>query len=907
MAKLVFIGWLSAFMLNMAVLPPPTALEMSPVDPAPVVIFPGKMVTIAIKVANPSAEPAWVTALTELPPSWQVISDGQPFLLEAGETNIRLLTVLVPPHTPAGDYRVLYYAKGTNAGPVTGECTLFIHVPEFTQLEISPLEAPGFVLAGQDIEARFIVRNLSNFRQSIHIRTHNCQPVGGENFSIPTDSSRIVIVKAGTLAQTAQVYLATLRVDAHIEGKDDYAVSAFENVEVIPPGGGVPLAVKTLPLTVRLSYLTRQKMNGDFVKGFQGELFGKVELDEEGSQNVELHLRGPDRFSASSIGFYEEYYASFHAPKINLFVGDKSFSLTTLTEFARYGRGVEGSVMLNGVEVGGFYHAPRFYNEIKNETAGYLRFHFNKENRLGFSMLSKTNDGEVEDARIFSVNGAFTPLPNTQFEAEISGGFQGGHRSNAVYLQASSNPFSRLNVYGQALRAGKNYPGYYSNTVNYAALLNYRLTKRLDFSASMHQDEKNAGYDTLFATSPFSQMLQVGFGLQLDKSRAQLRGFMVRSEIMDRMPARLFHYQKNSYKLQAFRSFRDFEITLTGEIGKRTNFGAAEKYRHTLDSRGSAELTWTATSRIRFQGFVNYLAQTVDTSFYQKEWIYGVNGSGALTKSTTLRLHLQNSFQIEDYFRNRSLAELDLVQRIGANHELALTGRYTLLQRTEQDKDAAVSLVYTWHPQIPLVKKENLGTVTGLIRNDGVNNTANIRVLLNGRFGVTDKNGVFEFRNVYPGKYYLMLDKSTTGLHDVPAIDFPIEVVVEAGLAQFVEFGLTTGASIHGSILLEKSGSQVPVLDDEQPLGPVVLELRGGTTILRQVTDEGGNFEFTDLRPGNWVVRIINSSLPKNRFLDKEVMELALDPGENKNVVFRIHEKEKNIRYNQEWLHLGGN
>jgi hypothetical protein len=907
MAKLVFIGWLSAFMLNMAVLPPAAVLEMSPVDPAPVVIFPGKMVTIAVKVANLSGEPAWATALTELPPSWRAISDSKPFLLEAGETDIRLLTVVVPPRTLAGDYRVLYYAKGTGSKPVSGECTLFIRVTEFTKLEISALEAPGYVVAGEDIEARFIVRNLSNFEQNIHLQTHNCQLVGGETFSIPTDSSRIVIVKAGTLAQAAHVYQQTLRVDAHIAGKYDYAVSAFENVEVIPPDGGVPLNAKTLPLMVRLSYLTRQKANGEFVKGFQGELFGKVEIGEEGGREVELHLRGPDRFSASSIGFYDEYYASYSSPGFNLFAGDKTFSLTTLTEFARYGRGIEGSMMLNGVEVGGFYHAPRFYNEIKDEAAGYLRFHFNKDSRLGFNMLKKSYDSEGQDARIFSVNGAFSPLPNTQFEAEISSGFLGTNRSNAVYLQASSNPVTKLNVYGLALYAGKDYPGYYTNTVNYAALLNYRVTKRLDFSASMHQDEINAEYDTLFATAPFSQMVQVGFGLQLDKSRSQLRGFLVKSEIMDRMPARIFHYQIRSYKLQAFRSFHDFEITLTGEIGERTNFAAPAEFRHTRDNRGAAELTWRASGRLSFQGFVNYLAQTIDSSFYQKQWIYGIDGSGALTKSTTLRLHLQNSFQIEDYFRNRSLAELNLIQRIGRNQELALTGRYTLLQRTAQDKDAAVSLVYTWRPQIPLVKKKNLGTVTGFIRNDGVKNIANIRVLLNGRSGVTGKNGFFEFKNVYPGKYYLMLDKSTTGLHDVPATDLPIEINVEAGLIQNVEFGLTTGASINGTVQLQKPESQVSILEDEQPLGPVVLELRGGTTIMRQVTDEEGNFAFTDLRPGNWKVRIISSSVPKNHFLEKEFLDLALDPGENKNVVFRIFEKEKNIRFNQEWLHIGTN
>ncbi len=906
MGELFYIGWLSAFMLHMAVLSPPTALEMSPVDPAPVVIFPGKMLTIAVKVANPSAEPAWASAFAELPPSWLAISDDKPFLLGAGETGIRLLTVIVPPRTRAGEYRVLYHAKGTPTRPVTGNCTLLIQVAEFTKLEISTLEAPDYVMAGKEIKAKFTVRNLSNVQQNIHLRPHNCQLVSDDDISIPLDSSIIVVVEANTLAHAANVYQKTMRVDAIVSGKEDYAVSAFANVDVIPYGGGELITGKTLPLTIRLLYLARQKPNGSYVKGFQGELFGKANLDEKGDHSVELHLRGPDRFNASSIGFYEEYYASYHSPTLKLFVGDKTYSLSTLTEFARYGRGVEGSTVVNNIEIGGFYHIPRFYSEIKKEIAGYMRFHFDKDNRLGFNLLKKSYGGEEQDAHIFSVNGEFRPVPSTQFEAELSSGFNGSHRSTAAYVQASSAPFERLSVYGQLLFAGKDFPGYYTNTLNYAGMLNYRLTKHLEFSSSLHQDEINAAYDTLFETAPFSRAAQVGFGLHLDKSRVQIRGFLVKREVMDRMPARLFHYQINSGKLQAFRSFRDFELTLTGEAGKRTNFVAPVDFRHTNDYRGSAELTWRASSRLRFQVFTNYLSQTIDSSFYQKEWIYGIDGSGPVTKSTTLRLHFQNSFQIEDYFRNRSLAELNLVQRIGRNHEIALTGRYTLLQRTKEDKDAAISLVYTWRPKISLVKKDDLGTVTGFIKNEGVKNTGNIVVLLNGRTTITDENGYFEFKNIPPGQYFLMPDPSTTGLHDVTTMDLPIEVIVQAGLTNYVEFGLAEGARIMGSINLEKPDKEVSLLHDAQPLGPVLLELRSDTDVIRQVTGEDGQFDFSDLRPGHYVLRINKSSIPKNRRIEKESFELELNSGEKKKVNFSIFEKAKTIRYDQDWLHLGG-
>ena len=110
------------------------------------------------------------------------------------------------------------------------------------------------------------------------------------------------------------------------------------------------------------------------------------------------------------------------------------------------------------------------------------------------------------------------------------------------------------------------------------------------------------------------------------------------------------------------------------------------------------------------------------------------------------------------------------------------------------------------------------------------------------------------------------------------------------------------------SLYVEGQTSQALALAGEQQreLGPrcgvpnILVEMRGETTVLRKFTDPEGEFEFTDLRPGIWTLKVYDTGLPPNHVLEQADYQLVLRPEDVIEMNLRVIPRLRTIQILEE-------
>ena len=78
------------------------------------------------------------------------------------------------------------------------------------------------------------------------------------------------------------------------------------------------------------------------------------------------------------------------------------------------------------------------------------------------------------------------------------------------------------------------------------------------------------------------------------------------------------------------------------------------------------------------------------------------------------------------------------------------------------------------------------------------------------------------------------------------------------------------------------------------------MEIAGRDETLRRFTDNRGRFQFSDLRPGEWTVRVAGEGIPEYHYPERDSVRVTILPGEKKETPFRILPKKRIIRILQE-------
>jgi hypothetical protein len=137
----------------------------------------------------------------------------------------------------------------------------------------------------------------------------------------------------------------------------------------------------------------------------------------------------------------------------------------------------------------------------------------------------------------------------------------------------------------------------------------------------------------------------------------------------------------------------------------------------------------------------------------------------------------------------------------------------------------------------------------------------------------------------------------------------PMEVLIRGGEETRLTLLVTRSVAIAGNVLLFSAKEQ-GFLDTSTTLtemggkSGVFLELSNGAEIYRRVSDNKGGFLFADLRPGQWILKVIGGDIPEYHNIYPDSMRIELLPGERKDVTFELRLRKRTIKMLNEGAYI---
>jgi len=877
-------------------------------------LLPGTSTSISFTIENRTSENKIydIKVETTSPHISPILTNGE-LRISASESNVYIVPLKVATETPQGKYSVILNGTERKTGETFTQKTEF-RLAGIRKLTLTALHTPEFVKAGETIISTFLLKNSGNVSENLILESKNAVVNEGTSLLLPPGESKIITVSKTTSSVLGKNEYQNLNLSVSSKNNPAETQTAYTTVKMISVKPVEEDIFHRLPVSASLLFIGMRN-RGQYNDGFQGEIYGKGALDKDNKNQLEFHAVTKNPVEFSSFTQYEEYFLNYKRENLYVHIGDKNYSSSFLTEYARYGRGAEIKIDLKKISLGGFYNHPRFFRDIKDEFNAYLKLNVTKESEItaGYlykiprteeARLSLTNVQLDSNAHLPYIAGKFKLNKNIEASGEISYSKTDKTDGSAFMVQTIVS-FKSLSGNLMYMRASPDYEGYFNNTNNFNGNLQYKLSKRISLLANYVQDARNFQRDTLFLAAPYRKFLQYGLQYRYaDKGSLMLYNGSQRYE--DRMMPKEFDYKEHFFRATIDQQIGIFQVNLQGQFGKTDNF--------ITGSSGNSSFYTINIGFEKFKTSFNVFGSYAITSRYQmqnqKQLYYGVRILNRLSDKTNFSLFYQNNYMPEDYYTDRNLFELLFHQQLFPGHELDLSGRYALQRGELGNKDFIFSLRYTLRMNVPTQKIAEYTSLSGTIDNLGVQKVDGIGLRLGNYLSVTDKNGNYIFKNVIPGDYVLEIDRSTTAINDIPNVNVPVSLALK-NKENIFNFGLTSAAYIEGEILYSETGQAsfagLSVHKEKKKKENLIIEVSNGDQIYRKMGVIGEHFDFTYLRPGDWKVKIYRNGLDKRYKIPIDEFEFILKPSETKKLDVHVIKQPSEVKYQRESIKVSYN
>ncbi|MDR3023894.1 hypothetical protein [Chryseobacterium sp.] len=878
-------------------------------------ILPGTSTSIPFTLENNSDENRTyeISVTTSSPDITPILAKGE-FQISAHETSAYLVPLRIATETIQGSYSVTLKINDRNTG-ISFTKTSKITVSGNRNISVTPLNSPEFVRAGETIRASFLLKNNGNITEDIHLESKNAILDNEPSLVLEPNESKIITIHKITYPELSQNEFQNLNLSVYSKENIKEGQSVYVSTQVISVKPSENDIYHRLPVALSLSFIGMQNM-GVYNDGFQGEVYGKGTLDKDNKNQIEFRAVTHNPVDLNTFTQYEEYFVNYKRDNFFIHLGDKTYSSSYLTEFARYGRGAEIRYDFNKVSLGGFYNHPRFFRDIKDEFNIYSAFKIRKESEISVGYLYKTpRKGEIRygdlrldsDAHLPYAKGKFKISRNINISGELAYSTTKKTDGTAYMLQADAI-FEKFNGSLMYVKASPEFAGYFTNTNTFNGNINYKISRKLSAFVNYTQDAKNFQRDTLFLAAPYRQYLQYGVQYKY-RSNGSIILNSGYQKYQDRLEPRQFDYYERFFKVSIDQQVGMFQVNLEGQFGKTDNY--------LTGFSGNSSFYSANLSFQKFRTFFNVFGSYAINSRYQlqnqKQFYYGARIYSRFSDKTTLSIFYQNNYMPEEYFKDRNLFELLFHQQLFPGNEIDLSGRYSLQRGEIGDKDFIFSMRYTWRPNVPVQKTAEYISLSGNISNLGIKKTEGVRLMLGSYLSVTDSEGNYLFKNVIPGNYFLEIDRSTTEINDIPTLALPAALSL-SNKENIFNFGLTTAAKVEGHIQCvetedkDQTGlTELLAKKEKKKKESIIIEATGKDQTFRKICFIGEDFDFTYLRPGDWTVKIYRNGLDKRYKVSNDKFQFTLNPSETKKLNIQIVKQQIEIKYQQESLKVGYN
>jgi hypothetical protein len=879
------------------------SLQVRPADRELITQQPRQIVTLAFTVRNGTNRRIEAEPLLVLPPGWRIVTPELPFGLAAGETVVRLVSFMIPETARAGEYPVSYAIQDRLLPATRDAYAVRVNVLPEQKLQVLALESPGFVIAGENYRAAFLVRNTGN---ALLVAKFSIRGIYG---SEPQPRAGEVTLEAGE-SKTLEFDVATSavrrRADEHltliVEVPGAAIRSSAGSVTQVVPRIGSAQAYRTLASEVDLSLIARDA-DGRRTNGWQVGLSGSGVLDDEGTRHLGVRLRGPDVRDEGAFGYTDDYALSYWDATKTINVGDDIYGLSLLTDPGHFGRGARAGYDSNGLGLS-VYRAKDRFTADREQTGLNLHSQATSATRMDLNLLDKRGGSLPAALRSFGSRTQWTPGLHTAFEIGHSDGDGERGRAWRGELYDSTHAL-RYQIFGW--RAEPDYRGYLRDEEYLSAGFDYPRD-RWGLHGYYRWQNRNLDEDTV---RPAPQERQTNFGVEriFGKATRATLDYYVRA-YADEFLRQPVDIENRSARLGLNQSFKDVSLLYSLERGRtESRIGAApfDTTLHVLSAFWRASLV---------QNYGLYAMR--DDNAHSKEpqgrqTTFGLHASYDF-KSTQLSFDAQRNYEVNDehdlrYDYADSHYDRRIKRRTTYNmmlrHELRNGDRVSLLARriAGRQPQTDVLLTYTLPFDLPLFRKPNVAMVRGRIYDaEHGAGVRNVVLNLDGLTAVTNGSGEFEFPAVTAGNYRLSMDRSNVAVSKVPLSSLPLNVTVAAREAQRIDVALVRSVSISVNVRLHAgSGNGIAHVSSSQPatmrgLQNVLVTLRNGEQVYHRLTDADGQARLAGLPPGDWTASIAADAIPQGYGIASRELVLQIPPGASATAEFPLTPVTRDIK-----------
>ncbi|MGM0622168.1 MAG: hypothetical protein ACQETJ_14035, partial [Bacteroidota bacterium] len=724
--------------------------------------LPDEIINIPFFIRNQTEDSIRINTEISKPETWSMVTRVEQSVLKPAEKKFLVVSIQIPSGHPVGQYDFIVSVTNAESGETLTSSQTSIKVNEIEKISLQLIESPEHVLAGETYKSRYLLTNQGNTEKNIFMETTRCDVEGSPEISLSPGESKEITVYMETSGELTNTKKQFCTVRTLISGQVQESIS--QSVMIFPVKNAKKDLFFRYPVTASATYLATNQ-DETYQSAYQFELSGNGSLGPQGKHKLEFLARGPNSSNLSFLGLYDQYYISYENKNLEITLGEQSYSFTPLTESSRFGLGAETKVTFNnGLAFGFLYVKPRFYQGIENESAFYSQYEKDRNNKVSVFYVRKNTTGTDDLTSLVSINTAFQPFEKTTIDLEASRGFFGGQADNAFRANLNTQ-FYIFRAAGNYFYTGKNYPGYYNNSTFYSGSFSAQLSQKINIGVYARQDFSNAELDTFFVTAPYSKSLQTFLNYNI-ASRSYLKIYLREYERKDRLALNKFHYKTRSVNSQFRQKLNRFEYSILGEYGETTNFLLDENQNSQNTYRGTANLGYRFNSNNALRIFGSYSNINSFVSSEQRNVTAGFSASSQLFKNLKANFHLQNAYNIEDYYRNRNLMQLHLDYNFLKNHSFAFRGYYTLFRREVDNPEFFLSATYTYKLGVPVKQIIKAGDLKGQITNDAGDPVDGIVLRLLNNTTITDKNGRYSFETVQPGLHLLTIDRSELEINE---------------------------------------------------------------------------------------------------------------------------------------------
>ncbi len=858
---------------------------------------PGTIVAATFRVTNLTPLNQTYSASLVLPSGWKRVIREFPFEIQAGESDVRLVTFSIPPDAPAQRYEVRYTVRD-DASPVHElEASLEVFIIKVTHLEVKYISSPRFVVAGSTYATGFLLTNLGNASDPVKLTARSSY-----DYPVRLDSGVVQLLPRES--REIQVYVTTdvnsgkinhtLELEAWSGQDPNLKVKASNVVEIIPRTIKNEADYLEYPVTVRLRSVGERNLFAP-----QVELNGYGSLNEQKTDRLEFLFRVRETQSISSLGQRDEYKLGYRAGDLELIAGDQNYSLSPLTEMGRYATGVGGKTKSGPVSAGGFYNGTRWSDQSQKEIGGFLNYQIRKEATLGINYLSKREQFSSDMA---TLRGFFSPIKGSSLDLEFGTGTKDGNHDNAYSAQFVGN--QQWVVYDlRYVRAGPQYGGYYRDINFISASMNFQPKQHWRIETFLRRETRNLARDTNLVYAPRDESYQIGTGYS------------------DYIAVNYIHNsQRDLFDSSRYKSRDDALQTRLGykfsfaSISASLDFGKTQDELHSHTSPYKRFALYTSINPA--SGKQNYNVSVEYTTFRdlysgedQERVSANLNAYILLGETTQAQVSLYGSRLNASTAQTYSMFDASVEHLFPFKHKLSLHGRLNVITPSVTNSVFAYAIEYAIPIGVPIKRITGVGQLRGALIDEHGAGIADVLISAGEQATLTDKEGRFYFTSLKPGNVFLVVDKAGIGLDRITTQVMPMELLIRGGDEAKLTLSVTRSAAITGTISLlrmkerEFTDSSSALIEVGGKPG-VFLEISLGEEVYRRVTDSKGRFNFSDLRSGTWILKVAGGDIPVNHNIVPDSMHIDLAPGDKKEVTVQLKPRKRTIQILQEGVVL---